>query len=299
MPRHAPSDRARSRCHRLRLEPLEDRVLLAAPAATAWAAPTSAAHASSAPQQADSTSEYDSSEYGTTSSSKSYADTPSSSAPSSSHSGPAQPAQTDPTRYYPPQTASSLDAYTTPQPSPELAASLLTAQTQAGDPRAVASTVHSVQSAIVNLPSSTVTVLQTAAGAALLSPVSPSGPVAANPPADKDTDPPPEDRRVLQTTELPTEQAAPVEDVREPLPGRFPFALPGLDPAGWNEAAQRLLRVLGALDDGPGATPWTSLGFWGVAAVSTIVLSEVARQQMARPQRDELDEDEARWRERS
>ncbi len=285
MPHHARSDRAPSIRPLLHVEPLEDRLLLAALAPIVAPATASAAHTSWSPPKSDDDSAYASAPGKSSSDTTPYA-----------HPVSAPATQADPTPSYRPETASAPATSPSPLSSANLAFALLAPPAHPGEGRASATSASALQSAIVNLPSSIVNFFQPAAGVAVLSAMTATiSPHTPDETAQGDVDRNPGDRPAVQPTDLPAEQPTPA-DVREQPPDRFPFALPGLDLAGWNEAAQRLLRVLQALDDESGTVSWTTLGFWGVAAVSTVVLSELARQHLAQPHGD--DPEETRWRER-
>jgi hypothetical protein len=72
--------------------------------------------------------------------------------------------------------------------------------------------------------------------------------------------------------------------------GPLAFQLPGLAADGWEQAGRQLLRALETLRaGGEGDSVWLRLAAWSLAGASSFVLYELTRQQLRERRRGELD----------
>jgi hypothetical protein len=122
-----------------------------------------------------------------------------------------------------------------------------------------------------------------------------AGRQAPDPPPDGPAPPgPPGDERGGGSAAAPGQHAQePQEAEADARPSAAaPFShLPALNPGDWNEAARQFLGALESLGAGRGAPEslWEHLGYWGVAAAATALTFELARQRFGKQRLEELD----------
>jgi hypothetical protein len=303
MSRHTGSKRDRS--PPLRLEPLEDRLLLAAgstalmlgsPPSSVSSTPSNhqptanpgqlgtSSSAASHNMAASDPAPDDSSEYDTSTTAP--AATSGSSSANGSRTSATQPA-------YDPKEAAALAIIYPPKEAP---AAVQAAQAALGiaiqSQLKPASDSHSVLVSAAALPTpADVEALAVAiANAARSAPTATALPGGASPqPAD------PVDGGAFQSwagvEELTAPTSVPLQTQAARSSTALALELPAQTPGEWTRSACGLLATLEALDSQifDRESLWIRLGFWGLSATTVIALCELGRQQLRKRQEDELD----------
>jgi hypothetical protein len=323
MPRRTASKRTLECRHALRVEPLEDRILLAAPMTVLYPAPLSPAMSSPSPasqpaagqsQQTPPSAPADSSTSdptpdmpGASSDNAVRYSVPAAQAGTTSGSAPQTVAASSAAADHTPTSAAAYANAYAPQPQ---AAALPQAQgqlavaAQGQEKPPAESRPALVPAPPVPLPTPSGEALAVSlASAARPTPTTPSmtGGALRTPAVPAEQESPPEpvagQQEPLAQTVLSMQTQPSEAPALERSAGLLALDLPALARGDWANAARRFLAVLDALDTevGDRESLWVRLGVIGLTATTAIVLFELGRQHLRKQQTDDLDLAFAGW----